>query len=84
MTHPMADDFTQGRVRVRQDTAAEVWEALLKHEEDLRDGRATVVGTSSEAVNRFNRRLAATRRGKDELRRVYEERGWPLEPERSE
>lgn len=84
----MAELYTQGRIRLNEEGAKEVEEALFRHENYLLDVRDEV-SSSTSARRALNRRVHAIRRVQREVRRLIDERGWSQEdhdgePERSD
>ena len=71
-------EYTQGRVRMSEETAAETKVALQTHVDYLLDVRDEVL-PYKDARKRMNDRVRAARRGLEELDRVAAERGWSLD-----
>lgn len=76
-------DYTQGRIRLNEEGALELREALERHEVFLLDVRDEVA--SSAAMRRdLNRRVGSVRRILRETNRLIGERGWSQEDQDGE
>ena len=78
----MAETYTQARIRVNQEGASEVIEALFRYEAWLLDIRDAL--TNKDDRKTMNRRLSAVRRVQAEVERVLEEQGWSQEDQDGE
>lgn len=80
----MAEVYTQARIRVNAEGAAEVYDALLEHGAYLsRVQNEMLESENKEAVLVFRRRRDAVQRVIDEVERVLNEQGWSGEPIRT-
>lgn len=81
MTSPrkhMAEPFSQGRIRLNEEGALELEEALIRHEHYLLDVRDEV-GAAKDVRKVLNRRVTTIRRVQAELERLLNEQGWSQE-----
>jgi hypothetical protein len=81
MRSPVADTpartFTQARIRVSEEGAAETRDALTVYETHLLELRRMAVDEGlNEAVPVLNRKIASVRRVFEETIRTIEEAGW--------
>ena len=73
----MTSRFSQARVRLSEEGAQELYEALDAHTVWLLDVRRTVLDVP-EAKSKLNARVDHSRRVMDELQRTAKEHGWSL------